>query len=58
MDGSIGVDEDGRIAFVLRDVGDGPQFPSDGEWEQATTIRVKDEGFFFPGFIGTIGAVS
>jgi guanine deaminase len=50
--GSIGVDESGKIAFILRDVGEGPQHLPDCGWEQAEVIRVKDEGFFFPGFIG------
>jgi guanine deaminase len=58
VDGSIGVDQDGKIAFVLRDVGDGPQYPPNGEWEQAAITHVRDEGFFFPGFVGTVCAVS
>jgi guanine deaminase len=52
IDGSIGVGKDGKIEFVLREVGDGPQYPSDGGWEEAAIIRVNDEGFFFPGFVG------
>jgi guanine deaminase len=56
-DGSIGVDESGKIAFVLRDVGEGPQQLSDSGWEQAEVVRVKDEGFFFPGFIGRVDTV-
>lgn len=49
--GMIGVDEHGKIAFILRDV-KGQQMPSDQGWEQAKIVRITDHGFFFPGFIG------
>lgn len=51
-DGAIGVNEEGIIAFVLRDVQ--AENKSFGEgWEQAKVVRIKGHGFFFPGFIGT-----
>jgi guanine deaminase len=49
--GSIGVDERGKIAFVLRDTATEAYPPSQG-WEAAKIVRIADHGFFFPGFIG------
>ncbi|KAK5132184.1 hypothetical protein LTR08_009307 [Meristemomyces frigidus] len=48
VDGSIGVGEDGKIAFVLRDTTEVPE-----GWRNAKVIRTQDHGFFFPGFIDT-----
>ena len=50
--GAIGVDENGTIAFVERSVTD-PEAPGkkDG-WESAKIVKVGENGFFFPGFIG------
>lgn len=48
LHGSIGVDENGKIAFVARD-----QIAlSDKEWREAKYIRLGKNQFFFPGFIG------
>lgn len=52
--GAIGVDEDGIIAFVDRDV----KFEALDEvvkkhgWDDCKVVRIYDSGFFFPGFIG------
>ncbi|KAK5169455.1 uncharacterized protein LTR77_005431 [Saxophila tyrrhenica] len=50
--GMIGVDEGGRIAFVLRDER-GRKIPEGDGWEDAKIVRIQDHGFFFPGFIDT-----
>ncbi len=47
--GAIGVDEDGKIAFIDRDATD---TKSREGWNEAKTIRAPNNGFFFPGFIG------
>lgn len=52
--GMIGVDEHGKISFVLRDLR-GRKMPSGEGWEQAKVVRIQDHGFFFPGFIGIVG---
>lgn len=49
--GMIGVGEDGKIAFVQRDVADSQSSAPEG-WEQAKVVRLSGHGFFFPGFIG------
>ena len=49
VDGKIGVGEDGKIAFVLRDAASS-QVPEG--WEHAKVVKTEDHGFFFPGFIG------
>lgn len=49
--GMIGVNEQGKIAFVLRTV-KGRQMPAGEGWEDAKIVRIQDHGFFFPGFIG------
>lgn len=49
--GMIGVNELGKISFILRDM-KGRQMPSDEGWEQAKIVRIQVHGFFFPGFIG------
>lgn len=50
--GMIGVNELGKIAFILRDI-KGRRFPSGEGWESAKVVRIQDHGFFFPGFIDT-----
>jgi guanine deaminase len=50
--GVIGVGEDGKIAFIRRDM-KGRQLPIEEGWEQAKVVRISDYGFFFPGFIDT-----
>ncbi|KAL1301750.1 hypothetical protein AAFC00_005952 [Neodothiora populina] len=52
VDGAIGVDESGKIAFVERDVPTDYE-PSKEGWSGAEIIRIGDNGFFFPGFIDT-----
>lgn len=49
--GMVGVDEHGKIAFVLRSF-KGRRYPDGEGWEEAKIIRIQDHGFFFPGFIG------
>jgi hypothetical protein len=49
---AIGVDSDGKIAFIERDVGDISTYALPEGWENAKTIKIHDQGFFFPGFIG------
>lgn len=53
--GAIGVDSEGKIAFIERDIGDIPAYVlrqrREG-WEKAKVIQIQDHGFFFPGFIG------
>lgn len=54
--GMIGVDEDGKIAFVLRSM-KGRRIPENEGWEQAKIVRIQDHGFFFPGFIGSLAVL-
>lgn len=57
VNGVIGVDESGKIAFISRDSEEeGEQTPTPEGWEQAKTVRINGsgQGFFFPGFIGKI----
>ena len=49
--GMIGVNEQGKIAFVLRSY-KGRRYPDGEGWEEAKIVRIQDHGFFFPGFIG------
>lgn len=49
--GAIGVGEDGKIAFVERDVSS-DSIPKKQGWENAEIICIKDNGFYFPGFVG------
>ncbi|EON67788.1 guanine deaminase [Coniosporium apollinis CBS 100218] len=54
--GAIGVDENGKIAFVERDVKDvGDVIPVTQKygWQNSQIVRIKDNGFLFPGFIDT-----
>lgn len=50
--GMIGVDEGGKIAFVVRSI-KGQRIPFAEGWEDAKTVRINALGFFFPGFIGS-----
>jgi guanine deaminase len=67
--GAIGVDENGVIRFVERD-GDGEGElevekvlekvkekvkEEYGDWREAKVVRIRGNGFFFPGFIGMYG---
>ncbi|KAK4619915.1 putative guanine deaminase [Fulvia fulva] len=53
VNGMIGVDEAGKLAFVLRDA-KGKQIPTQEGWEDAKVVRINARhGFFFPGFIDT-----
>jgi guanine deaminase len=49
---AIGVNEEGIIAFVDRDVKDFDVYKSKEGWTDAKIIRLEHWGFFFPGFIG------
>ena len=49
--GMIGVNENGKISFILRSI-KGRQMPYGEGWEESKIARVQDHGFFFPGFIG------
>ncbi|HEX3643917.1 MAG TPA: hypothetical protein VHV10_21715 [Ktedonobacteraceae bacterium] len=49
---AIGVDENGKIAFVHRDVKDFDSVKGGAGWEDAKIVRLEHSGFFFPGFIG------
>ena len=51
--GTIGVDENGKIAFITRNADDDQAALPDG-WQNARTERLDGEGFFFPGFIGNV----
>ena len=60
--GAIGVDEDGIIRFVERNLHDGSlsnliQQKGD-DWTDAQIVEINGSGFFFPGFIGAIGLVA
>lgn len=52
QDGLIGVDETGRIAFIERGTSDVEAALKAHSWDCAEIVRIKDNGFFFPGFIG------
>lgn len=52
-DAAIGVDESGKIAFVERDVQDSGSVTSKEGWKDAKIVRLQENSFFFPGFIGT-----
>lgn len=51
--GAIGVDEAGKIAFVERDVHDAESAAKKHGWESFEVVTLRDQGFYFPGFIGT-----
>ena len=50
--GAIGVDAEGKIAFVDRDVYDVEAVKKAHGWESAAVVKIPGDGFFFPGFIG------
>ncbi|KAF2007109.1 guanine deaminase [Amniculicola lignicola CBS 123094] len=53
-DGVIGVDEKGVIQFLETNVKDVESLKSRREeWKDAKVVKIKGEGFFFPGFIDT-----
>jgi len=51
--GAIGVDENGKIAFVERDTTPLNVLEQQQGWKDAKIVRIQDNGFFFPGFIDT-----
>ncbi|EKG20724.1 Amidohydrolase 1 [Macrophomina phaseolina MS6] len=52
--GAIGVDEQGKIVFIERGADDVESITKRHTgWERAAIISIKDNGFFFPGFIDT-----
>lgn len=51
--GAIGVDENGTIAFVDHDVKDVKAAARVRGWEGCQLVRTEENGFFFPGFVGT-----
>lgn len=48
LEKAVGVDENGKIAFM---VNSGEQVPED--WKDAKEVRARSNQFFFPGFIDT-----
>jgi len=52
--GAIGVDESGKIAFVDRNADLDAYSCQKAGWEQTDIVRIRDNGFFFPGFIGNV----
>jgi guanine deaminase len=51
QEGIIGVDEHGKIAFIERAGIDAAAAEKHG-WSSYEVVRIRDNGFFFPGFIG------
>ncbi|KAF2236169.1 guanine deaminase [Viridothelium virens] len=51
--GAIGVGESGRIEFIERDVDDISSVLEKQGWKGVKVVKIKDHGFFFPGFIDT-----
>ncbi|KAH8732518.1 guanine deaminase [Phaeosphaeriaceae sp. PMI808] len=52
--GAIGVDENGIIAFVERNIQPKEDIKTrKPEWRNAQIVKIKGNGFFFPGFIDT-----
>jgi len=51
--GAIGVDSNGVIQFVERDIELAQVEEKHAEWKDAKVVKVGENGFFFPGFIGT-----
>ncbi|KAI9700656.1 MAG: hypothetical protein M1836_002025 [Candelina mexicana] len=49
-EGAIGIDEEGKIAFVNRNATDSESRPG---WEAAKIVQAQNGAFFFPGFIDT-----
>ena len=54
--GAIGVDENGVIAFIEREVKyeDLDTVKQKHGWGDSKVVRIYDSGFFFPGFIGEL----
>jgi guanine deaminase len=52
--GAIGVDEDGIIQFVEKNVDLQQVHQKHTDWEGAKAVELTGNGFFFPGFIGTL----
>lgn len=50
--GIIGVDENGRIAFIERAGNEAAVAAEKHRWNSYDVVRIRDNGFFFPGFIG------
>lgn len=50
--GAIGVDSNGVIQFVERDIELAQVQEKHAEWKDAKVVKVGENGFFFPGFIG------
>lgn len=50
--GAIGVDENGKIAFVEKEL-DLESVQSKHSWQDAVSVRLSGNSFFFPGFIDT-----
>lgn len=55
QNGVIGVDELGKIAFIERTGSDGAAAAKKHGWDSYDVVRITDNGFFFPGFIGKSG---
>jgi len=51
--GLIGIDVQGKIAFVERDVTDADTVLRAHGWEDAKIVRITGNSFLFPGFIDT-----
>jgi guanine deaminase len=56
--GAIGVDANGVIQFVERDCDLAKVQEKHAEWKDAEVVRVGENGFFFPGFIGMYPSTS
>lgn len=52
QEGIIGVDEHGKIAFIERAEIDAAAAAEKHGWSSYEIVRIRDNGFFFPGFIG------
>jgi len=52
QNGVIGVDELGKIVFIERTGNDGAAAAKGYGWNSYDVVRITDNGFFFPGFIG------
>lgn len=52
--GAIGVNEEGVIEFVERNVGLAHVHEKYGSYKDAKIVELTGNGFYFPGFIGTL----
>lgn len=50
--GAIGVDEQGKIAFIERDIDDIKTITQAHGWEGSDITTARSSQFFFPGFVG------